>query len=187
MRRRTAGWILCLLAELVCFPCILSAQRQAPSEYQIKAIYLYNFTRFVEWPQEAAQKNEPFAICVIGKDPFGAILDNTVAEDVHTGRNLVARRISKPQEGLGCRILFVSASEEARLKEILAALEKSSVLTVSDISRFSQRGGMIQFVLEEGKVRFEVNLKTTSDAGLTLSSELLKVAVAIRRNPQPGD
>jgi hypothetical protein len=87
--------------------------------------------------------------------------------------------------------LYISSSEENRLREVLAALDKSAVLTVSDIPRFSQRGGMIQFVQENNKIRFEVNLASATAAGLSLSSELLKVAIIVRKNvsanPQPGD
>jgi hypothetical protein len=100
---------------------------------------------------------------------------------------MVARRITKPQEALSCRILFIGSSEDRQLKGILAALDGAGILTVSDMPQFSQRGGMIEFTLEGNKVRFEVNLTTAEDAGLTLSSELLKVATTVRRKPQSGD
>jgi hypothetical protein len=86
-----------------------------------------------------------------------------------------------------CQILFISSSEANRLSKIIEALNKNAVLTVSDIPQFSQRQGMIQFVMEENRIRFEVNLTATQRAGLTLSSELLKVATAVRKSPQPGD
>jgi hypothetical protein len=88
---------------------------------------------------------------------------------------------------MSCRILFISASEESQLKEILATLDKKSVLTVSDISQFTRRGGMIQFVIDANRVRFEVNVTTAQRAGLTLSSQLLKVAINVRRDSQTGD
>ena len=100
---------------------------------------------------------------------------------------MVAKRVTKLQDAAECRVLYISASEDARLKEILAGLEKTGLLTVSDIPQFSQRGGIIQFVIVANKVRFEVNLSSAQDAGLTLSSDLLKVAVAVRKSPQPGD
>jgi hypothetical protein len=86
-----------------------------------------------------------------------------------------------------CRILFVSSTEEHHLKEILAAIDQASVLTVSDIPGFSRRGGIIQFIAESGKVRFEINLASAESARLVLSSELLKVAAAVRRSPRSGD
>jgi hypothetical protein len=94
----------------------------------------------------------------------------------------VAAQISKPREAVNCRILFISSSEDRQLKQILAALEGASVLTVSDLPQFSQRGGMVQFVLDGKKVRFEVNLTPVEHAHLTLSSELLKVAANLRRS-----
>lgn len=173
----------------VAFACIAVSgsycQQSPPSEYQIKSVYLYNFTRFVEWPAEApSSKDGPFAICVLGKDPFGPVLDATLSGGTVAGKSLIARRISRPQDALVCRILFVAGSEEGHLKEILALLDGSSVLTVSDISRFAERGGMIQFVLQKDKVRFEVNLTSAVEAGLVLGSDLLKVAAAVRTNPK---
>jgi hypothetical protein len=88
---------------------------------------------------------------------------------------------------MNCRVLYISSSEDSRLKEVLGALDKAGVLTVSDIPQFLQRGGMIQFVMVGNKIRFEVNLTSAQDAGLTLSSELLKVAAAVRKTSQPGD
>ncbi|HKF51317.1 MAG TPA: YfiR family protein [Candidatus Acidoferrales bacterium] len=163
---------------------VIHAQQSKPSEYQVKAAYLYNFSRFVEWP--AAERGEPFAICVLGKDPFGTILDATVSGQGTGTQNLVAKRVTKPQDALACQILFVGNSEEDHLKEILAVLGKASVLTVSDIPRFSERGGMIEFLLKGDRVRFEVNLSNAVNAGLSVSSDLLKVALAVRKNPQSG-
>ncbi len=166
----------------------LPAQQPKATAYEVKAVYLYNFGKFVEWPAKfTAGNNEPFTICVLGKDPFGASLDSTIAGEAIDGRSMLAKRISKPQEALNCRVLFISSSEEAQLKEILATLETTSVLTVSDMSQFTRRGGMIQFVDDANRVRFEVNLTVAERAGLTLSSQLLKVAISARRYSQPGD
>lgn len=174
------GTFLVIAFAAVCAAVYASSE---PSAYQIEAVYLLNFSKFVEWPGHVSQgKDQPFGICILGNDPFGAALDATLSgENIH-GASLVARRISKPGDIAGCQILFVSGSEESKLKEIFAALDRTNVLTVSDIPRFSQRGGMIQFVLTGGKVRFEVNLKNASNAGLTLSSALLEVAVAVRKD-----
>jgi hypothetical protein len=166
----------------------LSAQKSKANEYEVKATYLYNFARFVEWPARVeAVKRDTFAICVLGQDPFGPALDAIVAGETIDGKAVLAKRVSKLQDALNCRVLYVSSSEDSRLKEVLAAIDGVGVLTVSDIPQFSQRGGMIQFVLEGNKIRFEVNLANAGAAGLTLSSELLKVATTVRRNSQPGD
>ncbi len=161
------------------------AQRPKPSDYQVKAAYLYNFGRFIEWPRVVTAKSGPFTVCVLGQDPFGSTLDATMAGETIAGRNVVAKRISTPEESVNCQILFLSAAEAGRLNKIVEGLDKAAVLTVSDMPQFAQRGGMIQFVLEGNRVRFEVNLIATQHAGLTLSSDLLRVATAVRRN-SPG-
>ena len=165
----------------------LHAQQSTPSEYEVKAAYLYNFGKFVGWPAKVAADGDFFSICVLGEDPFGASFDATIAGESINGKRVVIKRITKPQDATDCRILFISSSEESRLKEILFTLDKASVLTVSDISQFTRRGGMIQFVTEANRVRFEVNLTNAEHAALTLSSQLLKVAVSVRRSSQAGD
>jgi hypothetical protein len=184
--RRHVSTFLVLL--FILFAPKLNAQRAKASEYELKATYLYNFGRFVQWSEgAAAAKGDSFPICIFGQDPFGTVLDTTLSGESINGKPVVAKRVSKPQDALDCRVLYISVSEESRLKEIIAGLDKAGVLTVSDIPQFSQRGGMIQFVVVGNKVRFEVNLTSAQDAGLTLSSDLLKVAVAVRKSPQPGD
>jgi hypothetical protein len=165
---------------------ILQAQQPKPNEYQVKAAYLYNFGRFVKWPPKVAGQESSFAICVLGHDPFGAVLDSTLTGKVLDGKPVVIKRLSKPQDAANCRILFIDPGQGNHLKDILPALNQASVLTVSDMPDFSQRGGMIQFVLEENKVRFEVNLTSTENAGLMLSSELLKVASIVKGNSRSG-
>jgi hypothetical protein len=182
LRRLAAAALVWALPVVHC----LEAQKSSPTEYEVKAAYLYNFGRFIEWPNQEAPAIVPappggsFTICVLGHDPFGQALDTILNGETINGANTVAARISKPQEAVNCRILFISASEDSRLKEILVALEGASVLTVSDLSQFSERGGMVQFVLDGKKVRFEVNLTPVKRAHLTLSSQLLKVAVNLR-------
>jgi YfiR/HmsC-like len=179
--RRSRAWLAALVAFLCCLPHVLPAQQSKPTEYDVKAVYLYNFGKFVEWPPSAASSNSnTFSLCVLGNDPFGAALDRTVAGEKIAGRKAVARRISKPQEAQDCQILFISASENERLKPILQALAGRPVLTVSDMPEFCLRGGMIQFELEGNRVRFQVNLGAARSAALSLSSELLKVATAVK-------
>jgi hypothetical protein len=164
--------------------CNLSAQAPKVTEYQVKAAYLANFGRFVEWPASVAvAKGESFNICVLGQDPFGADLDAAVAGETIGGARVLARRISRPQDAVDCRILFISSSEVSQWKEILAALKTSSVLTVSDMPQFARRGGIIQFLLDGSRVRFDINLAATERVGLNLSSELLKLAVTVSRSP----
>ncbi len=172
-------WGAALLALLI---SSAQAQTAKPTEYQVKAAYLANFVHFIEWPAKAgAAADEPFQICVLGPDPFGPALDAALAGETVNHHPLVPRRVVNPREAVSCRVLFISADSD--VKKALAALDKSSVLTVSDLPQFLKRGGMIQFVLEANKVRFEVGLAAAKSAGLTLSSELLKVAAAVRREP----
>lgn len=182
-------WLVTVVIALalVAVPCLL-AQSSKPTDYDVKAVYLYNFGRFVEWPANGATaKTDSFTICVLGQDPFGPVLETTLAGETIDGKSVVSRRISTPEESANCRIVFLSSAEEGRLGKIIEVLNKEAVLTVSDMPQFSQHGGMIQFVLEGKKVRFEVNLTAVQHAGLTLSSELLKVATTVRRNSSSGD
>lgn len=164
----------------------LQAQQPKVSEYQVKAAYLYNFGKFVKWPASSANKSAFFAVCVLGQDPFGSTLDSIMAGEELDGKYLVVKRISAAQDAEDCRILFISSNEESHLKEILETLDESGILTVSDIPSFSRRGGMIQFVLDGDKVRFEINLSKAEASRLTLSSQLLKVATAVRTDGNPG-
>ncbi len=161
-------------------------QQSKPAEYQVKAVYLYNFGRFVTWPI-VGKDEAPFVICILGRDPFGPILDNTLAGESIDKQKLVARRISNVREIGTCRILFIASSEANYTKEILSTVDKAAVLTVSDMPNFTASGGMIQFLLQDNKVRFEVNLATADRAGLNFSSQLLKVATAIKREPLRED
>jgi YfiR/HmsC-like len=161
----------------------LSAQAQKVTEYQVKAAYLANFGRFAEWPASVAvDKSESFNICVLGQDPFGADLDAAVAGETIGHTHVLAKRISRPQDAVDCRILFISSSEASQWKEILVALRTLSVLTVSDIPQFTRRGGIIQFLLDGNRVRFDINLAATERVGVKLSSELLKLAVTVSRS-----
>ncbi|HET6219654.1 MAG TPA: YfiR family protein [Acidobacteriaceae bacterium] len=180
--------LLCSL--MVAVPLLTASTaraQQRPTRYQVEATYLYNFSQFVVWPASAAAGVNSFNICVLGQDPFGPALANIFADETVAGKSVAARRISTPQEAANCRVLFISSSESGRLKEILTILQGASVLTVSDLPEFTRRGGMVQFLLVEDRVRFEVNLAAAERANLTLSSELLKVATTIRRTIPAGD
>ena len=184
--RRFSWPCLLAVAVVVCgFPVArnLRAQAPKPTEYEVEAAYLSNFGRFVEWPARTGPATDPFYVCVLVQDPFGALLDAALKGETIGGLQMAAKRLSGPEDAAGCRLLFVSSSKDSQLNAILGALGTSSVLTVSDMPGFTRRGGMIQFVVSGNRVRFEINLAAAQRAGLTLSSELLKVAVAIRRAP----
>jgi len=161
--------------------------QKKPTQYQVEATYLYNFSQFVAWPPSPATATSSFNICVLGQDPFGSTLANILADETVAGKTVAARRIPTPQEAMTCRVLFISSSESGRLKEILTILRGASVLTVSDLPEFTRHGGMVQFLLADDRVRFEVNLAAAERARLTLSSELLKVATSVRTTIPLGD
>jgi hypothetical protein len=184
-KRLWPGLITVVLAWVLIGLPSIQGQHAKATEYEVKATYLYNFSRFVEWPAQA--QSDSFAICVLGDNPFGPALKATVAQETISGKSVVAKEVPAPQDAMSCRVLFISSSEDKRLKGILISLGTASVLTVSDLPNFAQRGGMVQFILEGNRVRFEVNSATAERAGLTLSSELLKVAVNVRRSTQLGD
>ena len=166
-----AAWLL------GCGWCASGTVLGAPTPAQVEAVFLFNFTQFVDWPPQAfADPSSPIVIGVLGSDPFGAALDEVVRGEVVKGHPLVVHRAQSIEELADCQILFVSRSERAHLAPILARLKGHSVLTVSDQDEFANEGGMICFVLIEQKVRLRVNLEATKAAGLTLSSKLLRFA-----------
>jgi hypothetical protein len=161
--------------------------QQRPTQYQVEATYLYNFSQFVAWPSGHAGAGNAFNICVLGQDPVGPALADVLADETAGSKSVATKRIPTAEEAADCRVLFISSSEQSRLKEILTTLGGASVLTVSDLPEFTQRGGMVQFLVVEDRVRFEVNLAAAERAGLTLSSELLKVATNVRTTIPGGD
>jgi hypothetical protein len=166
-----AGFWIALSA----LPCL--AQSTRASETEVEAAYLFNFGKFADWPP--AEAGEAFKICVLGRDPFGQVLDATVTGESIASRPVIVARISNIRDAAGCQVLFISDQEKDHLRTILTAVRSASVLTVSDMPHFADRGGIIEFVEQEGRIRFEVNLAAAKDAKLTLSSELLKVAIKV--------
>jgi hypothetical protein len=149
---------------------------QSP-EYQLKAVFLFNFAQFVEWPASAfPMPDTPLGICILGQDPFGSYLDETVRGETVASHPLTVRRYRTVDEIKGCHILFVSRQEQGRVAEILDNLKGRSVLTVSDADRFASRGGMIRFVTDHNRIRLRINLEAARAANLTLSSKLLRPA-----------
>jgi hypothetical protein len=172
-------WYVCAFCLLVP-AAVFAAQRGRPTQYDVEAVYLYQFGRFIDWPPQSAEHADSFPICILGRDPFDGILDSTIAGEAINQVPLKAQRIGSIDEARNCRILFVSDSETARLPLILDGLRSSPVLTVSDTPGFASKGGMIGFVVQGNRVRFEINVVSTQRAGLTVSSQLLKVASLVR-------
>jgi hypothetical protein len=160
----------------------LKGDSRRPTEYQVKAAYLANFARFVEWPSGALADDQPIPVCIVGQDPFGSVLDAALSGESVDRHPLVARRINAVRDADECRILFISSSELV-IDSVIASVERMPILTVSDLPGFLKHGGMIEFVFDANRVRFEINLSAARAAGLNLSSELLRVATAVRSTP----
>jgi hypothetical protein len=175
---------LCLLA----FSCKASQAQAAPavSSFDVEAAYLYNFGKFIEWPAPPDATAAPFSICVVGKDEFGATLDSLIQNETVNGRAIVVKRLPTVTDADACQILFLGSTEEARLARDLDTVKAKPILTVSSIPGFLDHGGMIQFLVGDNRVRFAVNLAPATRAHLTLSSELLKVAVYVNSKPAQG-
>jgi hypothetical protein len=168
---------ICLLALALAAVTPSSAAAAGESvfnEYQVKAAFIKNFVKFVEWP---SRPSGGLTLCILGDDPFREALKGP--DDVGGGRSLTYRRIGKLQDADGCQILFVTRKEAQALPEILAALAGRDVLTIGDSETLAKEGLMIGFLLEEQKVRFEANLEPVRRAGLSISSRLLGLAKTV--------
>lgn len=162
------------------FPGI--AQTAPPSEYQLKAAFLYNFAKFIDWPSEAfASENAPFVIGILGDDPFGKILQDTVKGKAINTHPIALRPFRDAADTTGCHLLFISRSLKENFPEIIKKLQGKSVLTVSETEPFIESGGMINFVEDAKKVRFQINETAAKAAKLRMSSKLLSLALPSNR------
>jgi uncharacterized protein DUF4154 len=172
----------CLQGVLAAIALGLAAPTPAApaTEYQVKAVLLFNFSQFVSWPPAAfTSGDEPLTIAVLGHDPFGADLDAVVSGERVGNRPLVVRRFRDVSEVKQCQILFIDRSETAKLSAIAAALRGRSILTVSDADDAANRGVVIQFVTEGNHIRLRINVAVARADGLTISSKLLRPAQLI--------
>ncbi len=152
--------------------------------YKIKAAYLYQFTKFTQWPEALfSTPDAPIRICVIGRNPFGKILD-AFSTRTSQQRHLTIEYLSSLQNITNCHIIYISSSEEKRLTQIIERVQYSPVLTVSDMENFTRRGGIIGFVPKNRKVGIEINVNASRQAGTKLSSKLLKVATLVNGEPE---
>jgi hypothetical protein len=174
---RRAPLLAWLAGVLLTAAPALPAAMAAIGEYQIKAIFVFNFAQFVQWPPAALPTGQsPLVIGVLGADPFGAYLDEVVRGEKIEGHPLEVRRYGRIEDVNGCQILFISQSENDRLDRILADLKGRSILTVSEASGFGARGGMIDMVTVDHKIRLRINVAAARASTLTISSKLLRPA-----------
>jgi hypothetical protein len=188
-RRRTVGsslpvrnclppLALCLvIATALYAPPRVMSQSKTAGEYEVKAAFLYNFAKFVEWPDRSfAGAQSAFTICVLGTDPFGQALDDALDGKMIGSRRVKLERVKDATRARECQVVFVAPSESQRLPEIIDQLRGASVLVVGETDGFAQAGGTVQFTLEQDRVRFTINPDAAERAGLRLSSKLLALA-----------
>ena len=167
-------------ALLLLYAARLGAQTGQASEAQVKAVFLFNFAQFVDWPAEAvADSQAPLVIGILGGDPFGDLLDATVRGERRGARPFVVRRYQRVEDITTCDILFIGRSTGDAPEDILARLKNRPILTVSDADRFAERGGMIRFVTDRSRIRLQINPAAAEAAHLTISSKLLRLAEVI--------
>lgn len=169
---------------VLCIPAsdIKKAYAKSPAlqEYQVKAAFLYNFAKFIEWPAEAFKDANNFLIIgIIGRDPFGDALDVLEQKSI-AGRKILIRRFASVEDLQRCHILFISNSEKENLPNIFKAIRKWHVLTVGEMKGFPQSGGMVNFILVDNKIQFEINVDAAQQANLRISSQLLKLARIVK-------
>ena len=189
LRKRLCAALVGLCSVVLCVAIAAPgfAQSDSPSEYQVKAAFLFNFAKFVDWPVDTyPSPQSAFAICVLGDDPFGALLDNTLAGKSLGTHPVVPRRIKEFNELRHCQIVFVSSSERQNYTQIVETARGSRVLLVGETEGFAASGGAVEFTLESNHVRFAINPEAAQRAGLTLSSKLLMLAHIVHDSGTAG-
>jgi hypothetical protein len=173
--------MLLLLGSLWWMACRPAADAAQLSEYDVKAAFLFNFAKFIEWPPRAfVSGSAPLVIGVLGADPFGDSLRNTVKGQTVQGRPIEIRACQSEGETASCHVLFISRAEGERCRELLKAVVGRPILTIGEADDFLDLGGMINFVLVNRNVRFDINTKGLNGAGLKASSKLLTVARTVK-------
>jgi hypothetical protein len=176
-RRKLKSFCVLAFGGCLALAHVLPIRAQQFSEYEVKAAFLYNFAKFVEWPDEGSTR--PLALCVLGDNPFGDALAALEGKRVR-GRLLETRRDIYDDDTPGCHVLFINEIDKSRLVRILKRLQRLPVLTVSDGSAFVKNGGIIAFVSVDNRIQFEINLGAAQNARLKISSQLLKLARRVK-------
>lgn len=163
-----------------------AARGQEMDEYQVKAAFLYNFAKFVEWPSQAFKTpQDPILVCVFGHNPFGGALEEVIRGKSIDGRVFVFRHVANAKEANACQILFIGSAEGKRFHSLGGSLKPAGILTVGEAQGFATAGGVINFTLERGRVRFEINVDAAEHAKLQISSKLLSLAQIVRTEKLP--
>jgi hypothetical protein len=171
------------LIPLVCGAALAEAGLlgQAMDEYQVKAAFLYNFAKFVEWPpEEFKTPKDPILVCVLGHNPFGAGLEDVIRGKTIDGRGLAFHHVSNAEQAGACHILFVSSEDGKRFHSFARNLKPAGILIVGEMQGFAAEGGIINFKLDGDRVRFEINVDAAERAQLHISSKLLSLAEIVK-------
>jgi len=165
-----------LLALLVLAPS-LKAQSVQPTEYDIKAAFLFNFAKFTNWPPDKAGETDSlFNICILGENPFKDLLNHAAEHNKIKGLDVIVREIQSLDSLGRCQILFVALSQNNHYREIVDSLDNNSIMTIGESKEFTDCGGIINFFVKENNVRFRINVNAAAKAGLDISSKLLRLA-----------
>lgn len=176
VRALTCVWLV-LFALLFADRPVGPAQTATTREYQVKAVFLFNFAQFVEWPASTfPDRDTPLVIGVLGRDPFGVYLEETVRGEIVKSRQLITQRYSHVEDVRNCQVLFISRSESEKLDQIISRLKDRKILTVSDDAGHSGHGVIIRFVTQNNRIKLRINLEAAKAANLTISSKLLRLA-----------
>jgi hypothetical protein len=179
--------LMCVTLALAVASHAQSGDSSDSSEYLIKAGFTYNFAKLMEWPSTAfPQPDSPIVIGILGTDPFGGTLDQVLKGKQVNGRDFEVRHLKWGTDLKGCNILFVSTSETIHLDEIFHSVKGLPILTIGETPGFAQRGGIINFIVEDNKVRFEVNVDAAKQADINISSRLLSLAKIVQQAPSDG-
>jgi hypothetical protein len=162
------------------FAPLAPAQEAASLEYQVKAVFLLRIAQFTEWPADSEQLAQPFVIGVLGHDPFGSILEQTVEGERISGRPIIVQRYEVLADLAPCDLLFVAASHRQATAQLLSRLQGSQTLTVADFAGFVGRGGAVELFLDDGRVQFRIDRDAAQAAGLVLRSQLLRAAATVK-------
>ncbi len=173
-------YFIMLLAAVFCPGSAACGEARKPTEYEVKAAYIYNFAKFIEWPTVFRDRNDALHVCVIGDDPIGHSLADIDGKSV-LNRKIRVRRNVALQNLEECEVVFISHSAREQLDQILEAINRFSVLTIGDTKGFAQRGVLINFYMENNRVLFEINPKAAVRAGLKINSNLLRIARIVGR------
>lgn len=182
MMKKIVCLFLALTAGVVLSPGQTSQATPSPDEYLVKAAFLYNFAKFVEWPADAfVDDHSPITLCILGQDPFGEALDSIKNKTIR-GRELMIKQHANIENLESCHMLFISQSEKNNLSRIFEKINGWNVLTLGDMENFTQDGGIINLITRENKIRFEININAAQHSNLKISSQLLKLAIIVKEH-----